>query len=321
MKKLLLTICMVLLAGSGCATGSKSADEKDTADVPQPAREDGDEMPDLAGELLEMREKDQALRQQLNRDGVEEPDEALVERVHAADKKHAQRLEDIVEEHGRWPGNELVGPKAADAAWLLAQHSDHDPKLQKHFLEHLREAVEDDRAPKRHLAYLVDRVRVKADEPQLYGTQFDIVDGELELKPVEAPEDLDERRAEMGLPPIGEYLEQARKMLSGEQDASSDDHANRKSLVVASYAIDEEEVTLRAFVHGDSELTAIAAAEPLSSQKKTLRVCWTELGSTGKDIVLNVAFETLRSARHQSRAASIPRPWSSVSAPYSSRSP
>lgn len=41
--------------------------------------------------------------------------------------------------------------------------------------------------------------------PQRYGTQFTQVAGDLAPSPIEDPDDLDERRAAVGLPPFAEY--------------------------------------------------------------------------------------------------------------------
>jgi hypothetical protein len=56
-----------------------------------------------------------------------------------------------------------------------------------------------------HLAYLEDRVRVNAGQPQLYGTQFTVTDGHFGPRPIEDPQWLDERRAAAGLEPFADY--------------------------------------------------------------------------------------------------------------------
>jgi hypothetical protein len=48
-------------------------------------------------------------------------------------------------------------------------------------------------------------VRVNADQPQLYGTQFTVTEGELVPSPIEDRERLDERRAAAGLEPFADY--------------------------------------------------------------------------------------------------------------------
>jgi hypothetical protein len=41
--------------------------------------------------------------------------------------------------------------------------------------------------------------------PQLYGTQFTMMDGQVAPQPIEDPGHLDERRAAVGLEPFAEY--------------------------------------------------------------------------------------------------------------------
>jgi|HubBroStandDraft_3_1064219.scaffolds.fasta_scaffold71532_2 hypothetical protein len=48
-----------------------------------------------------------------------------------------------------WPGRTLVGEDGAQAAWLLAQHADHNPDLQRAFLDALRDAVARGELPRR----------------------------------------------------------------------------------------------------------------------------------------------------------------------------
>lgn len=88
---------------------------------------------------------------------------------------------------------------------LLAQHADRDSVRQRAFLHALRSAVGQGQASRAHLAYLEDRVRVNAGQPQLYGTQFTVTDGEVGPCPIEDRQRLDERRAEAGLEPFADY--------------------------------------------------------------------------------------------------------------------
>lgn len=94
-----------------------------------------------------------------------------------------------------WPGRTLAGEDSAAAAWLLAQHADRDPVRQRAFLDALRGAVDQREASPAHLAYLEDRIRVNAGQPQLYGTQFTVTGGKFGPHPIEDPQRLDERRA------------------------------------------------------------------------------------------------------------------------------
>ncbi len=116
-----------------------------------------------------------------------------------------------------WPGRTMVGEDGAEAAWLLAQHADRDLDLQRTFLEALRGAVAEGEASPANLAYLEDRVRVADGRPQLYGTQFDVTDGEFGPCPIEDPARLDERRAAAGLDPFAVYDALIRGEQTGEE--------------------------------------------------------------------------------------------------------
>lgn len=217
MNSSLTTALMFSCLLVACASPSSQADQTDAA--PQAKANEPNDVanPTLRDELLQMREEDQEVRAELKQAMQQgQPDsipEELVARGRKIDRENTQRLQEIIEDLGRWPGIELVGSEGADAAWLLAQHADQAPEAQDFFLEKLRVAVDNNQVPPKHYAYLIDRTRLKDDKTQLYGTQFDIVNGELKLAPVQEPEKLDERREEMGLEPVEEYLERSREML------------------------------------------------------------------------------------------------------------
>ena len=77
--------------------------------------------------------------------------------------------------------------------------------MQQAFLDAVRGAVAEGEAIPAHLAYLEDRVRVRAGLPQLYGTQFTVISGAFGPHPIEDPQRLDERRAASGLEPFSDY--------------------------------------------------------------------------------------------------------------------
>jgi hypothetical protein len=180
-----LAVLILLLSLSGCARDSVA----DPQQQPSATATGVDE--ELRDELLTMAEQDQAERR----------GEAVL-----ADEPRTARLREIIDEHG-WPTYDLVGEEAADAAWLIAQHSDLDPGFQAEALELLREAVAEDQASPGNLAYLEDRVAVADGEPQRYGTQVGCgPKGPKPSTPIQDPDRLGERRADAGLPTYGRYL-------------------------------------------------------------------------------------------------------------------
>ncbi|MFA1548226.1 DUF6624 domain-containing protein [Actinomadura chokoriensis] len=127
------------------------------------------------------------------------------------DRRNTRWLARLVRRSG-WPGIAAVGPEGAHAAWLLAQHADRKPHVQRMFLEAMAEAAERGDAERKDLAYLEDRVRVNAGRPQLYGTQYGMTETGFGPQPIEDSGSLDDRRAAVGLQPMAEYDAQIRRL-------------------------------------------------------------------------------------------------------------
>ena len=131
----------------------------------------------------------------------------LAQRMHWSqiDVVNTDRLQAIVAEHG-WPGWPLVGKRGAHDAWLLAQHADKQLNFQRMAVRLLADAVAQQAAEPRHLAYLVDRVRMNEGREQLYGTQMHAeLNGPVVPWPIEDPDNVDQRRADVGLGPLADY--------------------------------------------------------------------------------------------------------------------
>jgi len=168
--------------------------------------------PAIQTELEAMYKTDQALRSDFTkmvteaRAKAQEVDkaarEAIWKQINEQDRANQKRVAEIVEKHG-WPVTSKVGALAATAAFLIVQHADLD--YQQRYIGKMREAVAGGEAAKQQLALLEDRVLVRQGKPQRYGSQVDIRNG-VGLNPVEDPDNLDKRRATMGLGPICEYL-------------------------------------------------------------------------------------------------------------------
>lgn len=170
------------------------------------------DVPSLQQRLLDMLERDQrhrseasALEEQL---GHESPEvQALWEKQVALDRQNLSELLAIIESSG-WPRRSEVGSDASTAAFLVVQHG--DLETQKRCLPALRLRVDEGEAQASHRALLLDRVRVREGLPQVYGSQvvWSEAESRLQLHPVEDPTRVDDRRAEVGLPPLAEYLGQ-----------------------------------------------------------------------------------------------------------------
>lgn len=195
---LLLLVCLVTTAET------RAQGVTDTAQVQEPA---------LRQELLDMERTDQQVRQALiekQQSGTPLTPQDVGE-VDSVDTAHTKRMKAIVASYG-WPGERLVGRDGADAAFLLVQHADRDPDFQKACLPLLRKAYERGEASGQHVALLTDRVLVADGQPQRYGTQARIEDGTIRFHPIEDSLHVDERRADMGMPPLDVYKQEMRKM-------------------------------------------------------------------------------------------------------------
>lgn len=133
--------------------------------------------------------------------------EAL-KRMGEVDRRALPRLKAIIEEFG-WPGYSLAGYELDGKIkysnmWLLVQHQ--DLEFQKLCLPLLKKAVEQQEASFHDYAYLLDRVRMYEQQPQVYGTQWkQSQTGKYFLYQVEDSEHLDDRRKEAGLSSSEEY--------------------------------------------------------------------------------------------------------------------
>jgi|tagenome__1003787_1003787.scaffolds.fasta_scaffold20721765_1 hypothetical protein len=162
----------------------------------------------LAEELLRMAEEDQRIRQARSPDGVYVTLLSIEESMEhgRVDVGNTDRLREIIREHG-WPGSSLVGQEAADAAWLLAQHADRQLDFQREVLPLLKRAAAAGEAKPAHVAYLTDRISMAEGRHQWYGTQIgDIRNGTPIPWPIADADSVDERRHEVGLEPLADYL-------------------------------------------------------------------------------------------------------------------
>jgi len=115
-------------------------------------------------------------------------------------------MKELIAEHG-WPTKSMVGGDGTRSAWLLVQHADHDLPFQRKCLALMEGLKDTGEVSSGDLAYLTDRVRVNAGEPQVYGTQFHIVEGVRQPQPITDREQVDERRKSMGLSTLQEYTQ------------------------------------------------------------------------------------------------------------------
>jgi hypothetical protein len=116
------------------------------------------------------------------------------------DESSKRFIETMLQDYD-WIDSTQFGQVYADHAWILVQHADDYPEFQAEVLERMRPLIETGGVRPKHYAYLYDRVAVNMGRLQLYGTQpiWECKNGQLELAPLEEPENVDARRAAMGM--------------------------------------------------------------------------------------------------------------------------
>lgn len=179
-----------------CGTGDDGAASSEQA-------ERGAFPDSVFAELVAMGVEDQELRQDLTPARMQ--DSAFRRRIARGDSARSERLREIVAEYG-WPDRSAAGEEAADAAFLILQHSPHHD-FQSRMVQEIEALAEEGDVSGQQAALLIDRVRMHEGRPQLYGTQFEQEDDRLVLYPVADADSLDERRAAIGLPSMERYVE------------------------------------------------------------------------------------------------------------------
>lgn len=160
----------------------------------------------LAAEMEIILRDDQTLRQHLDDLTTEEERRNAWTRIVETDSVNLVKVERIFAQHG-YPGKSKVGSGLSSAAFLVIQHA--DLAYQEKYFPLIEAAANAGELSKSSFALLVDRIRMRKGEKQLYGSQLTDHDGDgiYEFHPIEDEENVNKRRAEMGLGPIEEYAQ------------------------------------------------------------------------------------------------------------------
>lgn len=111
---------------------------------------------------------------------------------------------DILENKG-WVGRSLVGGQANMALWLVIQHA--PLETQEKYLPLLKASVLKGESSGSHLALLEDRILKRNNKPQTYGSQLSTDEnGRQVVYEIRDPEYVNQRRKEVGLGPIEDYV-------------------------------------------------------------------------------------------------------------------
>lgn len=131
---------------------------------------------------------------------------ALWKRINYKDSIDLIKVKQILDEYG-WLGADKIGASANSTIFLVVQHA--DLKTQEKYLPMMREAVKKGNAQPYALALLEDRVALREGKKQIYGSQIQGDNkGNYWVSPLEDPDNVDKRRAEMQLQALADYVKQ-----------------------------------------------------------------------------------------------------------------
>jgi len=115
------------------------------------------------------------------------------------------KIRAILDKEG-WPDPQFLGEQGNMTICNVLQHSDMDVRIQ--YLPMMKQAVLDHKLEARFLVRAEDRIATDKNELQIYGGQMKYYPEtkSFNVWPVYDPENIDKRRAEIGLGPIAEHL-------------------------------------------------------------------------------------------------------------------
>ncbi len=164
----------------------------------------------LIKQLDSIRHDDQAYREQLesiqSRYGGDSKEMKDLCRIMAEkDSLNRNKVEIILNKYG-WLGKDVIGEDGNTTLFLVIQHS--DIATQEKYLPMMREAVKNGNAKASSLALLEDRIALRQGRRQIYGSQvaWNMINNEYYVLPLDDPDNVDKRRAKVGLQPLSDYL-------------------------------------------------------------------------------------------------------------------
>lgn len=125
-----------------------------------------------------------------------------------ADKNHVineKKVKNILDTYG-WPAEEIIGEQGSLTIANVIQHAPLEVRQQ--YLPMMKQAVLEKKLQPRFLVRAEDRIATDLGELQIYGGQMKFYPETktFNVWPIFDPENIDKRRAEIGLGPIAEHL-------------------------------------------------------------------------------------------------------------------
>lgn len=131
----------------------------------------------------------------------------LSEETERIDAENLQLITSVLKQG--WPKN--LQEESYHAIFILVDHADSDVNQQKKFLPYLKQGAKEGDISFVELATFEDRILLRAEKPQIYGTQTQWGTSEkgesvIYVWPVKDPSQLNDIRKEVGLSTMEEYL-------------------------------------------------------------------------------------------------------------------
>lgn len=197
MKYLLLFVCIVV---TGCSTKNQSKAEKTT-------NKDGVNLIAVldsiwSTEQLPIRRRDSLMKMYGAESELVQEQQAIYKKNHSINER---KVKAILDKYG-WPTKVMAGEQGNWTICNVLQHSDNAVRIK--YLPMMQQAVKEKKLEPRFLARAEDRIATEKGELQRYGGQMKYYPEtkSFNVWPVLDPENIDIRRAEIGLEPIAIFL-------------------------------------------------------------------------------------------------------------------
>ena len=192
----LLAAASTLFAQSSCLTSDDIKVMLDRVNAGQPAT--------LNKKLEENLVKLATKHRQLLEEAIRDNNDSAQRHLNEDKEKSGPKFCQLIKQYG-WPTTSLVEQDGVSATFLLLQNTS-SYELQRDLLPVVLAAAKFDDNQKPEFAGLVDRLRASAGKKQLFGTLAIPSNGLLVLYPIEDEKHVEERRKQVGLTPLPDYL-------------------------------------------------------------------------------------------------------------------
>jgi len=168
----------------------------------------------ISEKLKMIREADQGIRSRIIKEMATKDPEAMKKvalEMKASDKQNQLFIGSFLDRCGWLKG---LSAEENNTIFLVIDHA--DTAFMARYFPILKLQADQGIVAKRDLATLQDRMQLRSGKKQTYGTQTLKTGNIVTIWPIDDPQNLDERRKEMGLLTMNEYIELLKKTYQSE---------------------------------------------------------------------------------------------------------